>query len=196
MTFNNFRWVFLIVVASSIQILTGCFYRKVKLTKSEKELVPYWTKKSFAVFKCKNIRDTVYFLQSDRKYTPHFDHWWTKTVHGDTTVKRDFNHTVLARSNFPHDKYTDENLHLIQLRISFTKRYDNDTLRLEIDNFDQIYGLYEYSSDTLAFSRPTNKPCNKCITEILWTSDRGIVKIKKNDGTVWKILTKDLSLSN
>jgi hypothetical protein len=179
-------------MVTAFQVLIACIYGKVKLTKTEKRLIPYWPQKTFSIFKYNNITDTVYFRKSGRSYVPNFDHWWGKKVWSDTSTKRGFYHTIIAGSNFPHNKYTDKHLHLF-LRISFAKKWDNDTLRLTIDDFDQTYNLCEYTSDTLVFERPKNKPCGECLTKILWALDRGIIQIDKNDATVWEILTKRLN---
>jgi hypothetical protein len=181
----------LFVLTTATQILTGCFYRKVHLTRTEKELIPYWTRKSYSIFKNENILDTVHFYKSGYKYEPNFDHWWSKKISGDTSANRGLYYSVIASSNFPHNLYSDKHLHLIQLRISFTKKSDKDTLRLSIEDFSQTYDLNETTSDTLIFQRPESRPCHICVTKILWTTDRGIVQIKKNDGTVWSILTRD-----
>jgi hypothetical protein len=187
-----FRWtIVLIVLTTATQALTGCLYRKVHLTKTEKNLIPYWARKSSEIFRNENLQDTVrLYNNSGYRFTPNFDHWWTKKLQGDTSKLRGLYYSVAAHSNFPHNKYTDKNLHLY-LTVSFTKRWDTDTLRLKMHDFPQTFNLHTNKSDTLVFERPKEEHCNKCLTRILWTSDRGIVQIEKSDGTVWRILTRD-----
>jgi hypothetical protein len=150
-------------------------------------LIPYWTRKSFSIFRSEETHDTVRFYKAGYKFVPNFDHWWYKKTRGDTSTHRGLYYTVIAYSNFPHDKYTDKNLHLTQLRISFIKKTDNDSLRLSIEGFEQSFNPNRRVNDTLIFERE-NTVCNKCVTRILWATNRGIVQIEKSDGTIWNIL--------
>jgi hypothetical protein len=181
----------LLIVFSYVS--TGCFYPKVSLDKKERKSIAYDKKKSVVFHSNSGLFDTVHFnnIGYRRGYEPNFDYWWSLKFNDTSSKKpeRGFYYSVSAISNFPKNKYTDQNLNL-SLHLRLVKQGNSDDLALSIDEFEEQFILIKNAiPDTLIFSRPVNpEKCTiwNCTKKIYWTIDNGIEIIEKNDGTIWK----------
>lgn len=165
---------------------TSCSYKKVILSTEERQMIPYGFKRTRIVFRNGDNLDTVTLQNHNgyrRGYLPNFDLWWARTVHNDTLKKRPLYLSLNASSNL--QRKSDQNLNLY-LNIHFTKTHDTDKLSLWIEDFGREQILDNATRDTLFFDRPDiGRPCKSCVTKIIWTTEKGIIKVVRNDNSTW-----------
>jgi len=173
----------------------GCYYPKVKMTRSDRKLIAYDKQRRPVVF-CSEagVCDTMTFQYTftRRGFKRNFDQWWD--IHISHTKRkgsrRGFYYSVAGTSNFPVNKYTDKNLNLFHVQLNLVKTEDDSDLVLSMDGFKENYLMNEKTkSDTLIFSDRISEgtcPSGQCLRKAFWLADYGLISLEKYDGSVWK----------
>ncbi len=176
--------------------LQSCLYKKVIITKEERNNIIYKNKQLYLYeSNIGNIDTLIIFKNYPNGYEPNFDFWFRKKVVKSDTIstRRDFGKRFSTYPNYEMNKLKNQNINLSVDILYMKTEFDNE-LKLTIYPFNEEFSLTGKNGKQYIFENnasknlETCKTNSYCVNKIIYQEGKGIVFIEKGSGEIWKLL--------
>lgn len=176
------------------QILSGCFYRKITISDSERQIISCFKENKYIVLNSdKGLVDTLFFKSNGNHpngFESNFEHWWNvKLERMPRKSKREFYYSTVATDKFKSIQDNEQKLNVV-LQFRLRKLNNSDKLILTVDSFKDEFDVSDVTNDTLIFRNPKLEISNNhknYVENLVVHKIKGIISLKKNDGTLWVV---------
>lgn len=186
-----------VLIFTFLLLLQSCFYKKVLVTKQEKNSIVYHNNQQYLYKSNTGTIDTVEIHKGyPNGHEPNFDFWWRRKISKSDTVstQRYYGKQYLTYPNFEKNKFKTESINL-STSILYSKSEFDNRFTLSIYPFEEKYWLSGENKQYI-FEKNDSKKLNTCadnpycINKLIYEEGRGIVLVEKGNGATWKLLRK------